>query len=194
LEIKVTNLGNGGPNNPAGLLYKLVVTENACDVPPTSETPGSNNNGGGNNNNNDDDDDNGRSTSSGSRGRNRGEGEVLGAQTFCGIYIDRYLRKNYPRNNPEAVRALQEFLNEEINALIPVTGIYDDATEQAVMNFQAKYKGEVLDLWGPTVGSNTIAPTGIFYLTTLRWANMIKCPDLDLAVPELINWSMNPSL
>ncbi len=147
-----------------------------------------NSDGIGGSEDNDDNDSNGRSHrgSSGSSRVNRGE--VLGAQTFCGIYIDKYLRKGYAKNNPEAVTLLQEFLNDEIDADLEVNGIYDDATEAAVMEFQAKYSADILLPW------QINASTGIFYLTTLRMANMLKCPDLALPIPALINWSLNPNL
>ena len=112
-------------------------------------------------------------------------GEVLGAQTSCGIYVDKYLRKGY-NNNVETVKKVQIFLNNYMNAGLVVDGIYGSKTEMAVKNFQLARKEKVLNPWGIS------APTGIFYLTTQTEVNNIMCPDLNLAIPTyLINFTPN---
>ena len=111
-------------------------------------------------------------------------GEVLGAS--CGLYMDRFVRLN-KRNNLEQVKKLQAFLNKWKNSKLPITGFYGPLSLAAVNQFQSHYTGEILAPWGIS------APTGIVYQTTLRWINMLECPDLALQIPELVPWSKNPA-
>ena len=115
-------------------------------------------------------------------------GEVLGATTTCGIYIEKYLRKGYSGNDPEQVKKLQQFLNDYMGVDLKVDGIYGDNTEAAVKAFQLKHADEILTPWGLT------QPTGIFYLTTQTVVNNIMCPDLGLTHPNLVPWSNNSNL
>ncbi len=50
-----------------------------------------------------------------------------------------YLAKNYKYNKKNAVIVLQTMLNKEMKAKLTVSGVFDDKTEQAVINFQKKY-------------------------------------------------------
>ena len=110
-------------------------------------------------------------------------GQVLGAQTSCGIYVDKYLRKGY-NNNVEAVKKVQLFLNDYLKLKLEVDGIYGSKTEEAVRVFQILHKDKILTPWGVT------ASTGIFYLTTQTEVNNIMCPDLNLQIPSnLINFT-----
>ena len=123
----------------------------------------------------------------------RNSGQVLGASTgqvlgeSCGLYMDRFIRSGRI-NDVEQVKKLQTFLNKWMNANLPVTGFYGSLTLQAVNAFQEKYASEVLTPW------NLTGPTGITYLTTLRWINMLECPELALQVPNLVEWSRNPNV
>jgi hypothetical protein len=113
-------------------------------------------------------------------------GQVLGATTSCGIYVDKYLRKGYA-NNVDAVIKVQTFLNQYTGAKLTVDGIYGSKTEVAVKAFQLAHKDKILDPWKIT------EPTGIFYLTTQTEVNNIMCPQLDLDIPSnLINFQLNP--
>ena len=112
-------------------------------------------------------------------------GQVLGES--CGLYMDRFVRSGVP-NNAEQVTKLQKFLNKWMNAGLPETGVYGPMSLNAVDNFQAKYANEILKPWSIN------APTGIVYHTTLRWINMLECPDLALQIPALVPWSANPAL
>jgi len=123
-----------------------------------------------------------RVTVSGSVSNN--EGEVLGAS--CGLYMDKFIRQGVD-NDPEQVKKLQEFLNEEMNANLPVTGVYGPLTYNALKAFQEKYPSEILAPWGLNTS------TGIAYQTTLRWINMLECPALALQIPSLVAWSDNPN-
>ena len=115
-------------------------------------------------------------------------GIVAGAETSCGIYVDKFLRRGYHGNNLDAVRAVQQFLRDYTNAAIVVDGVFGPRTEAALMAFQISHKDKILDPWGLT------APTGIFYLTTQTEVNNIMCPALDLPIPtNLIPFSANPA-
>lgn len=114
-----------------------------------------------------------------------GEGQVLGAETSCGIYVDKYLRKGYA-NDVEAVKKVQKFLNEYMSAGLTEDGFFGDKTETALKAFQLKQADKILTPW------NIEAPTGIFYLTTQTEVNNIMCPDLKLPIPSsLIPFSLN---
>jgi hypothetical protein len=126
---------------------------------------------------------------------NRGpQGSVLGAFTgqvlgeSCGLYMDRFIRSGSRYNNAEQVEKLQRFLNKWMDTSLQINGIYDSSTLAALQAFQTKYASEILTPWGLS------GPTGIVYLTTLRWINMLECPDLALALPSLISWSQNPNV
>ena len=123
-----------------------------------------------------------RITVSGSLSAN--EGEVLGVS--CGLYMDKFIRQGV-NNDSEQVKKLQEFLNEEMNADLPLTGFYGPLTYNALSAFQEKYPGEILAPWGLK------RSTGIAYQTTLRWINMLGCPALALQIPPLVAWSDNPN-
>ncbi len=115
-------------------------------------------------------------------------GQVLGAETTSctnAIYLTKFLRKGY-KNDVEAVKKLQKFLNEYENANLKEDGVFGPTTEQAVKNFQKKYEAEILTPW------NIKIPTGIFYLTTQKKVNSIICPELSSALPVLLAFSDNP--
>jgi hypothetical protein len=72
-------------------------------------------------------------------------------------------------NDVEQVRRLQQFLNSEMNAGLPVTGFFGPLTDAAVRAFQAKYASEILTPWGIN------EPTGYVYLTTRKKINEMYC-------------------
>lgn len=125
--------------------------------------------------------------SSGGSRINTPAGEVLGAETSCGIYLDKFLQKGR-RNDPEAVKKLQIFLNLQEGANLEVDGIFGSLTDQYVRIFQYKHMDKVLNPWG------LLGATGIVYLTTVTEINNIMCPPLDLPIPNpLTPTIMNPS-
>jgi choice-of-anchor C domain-containing protein len=114
-------------------------------------------------------------------------GQVLGAQTSCGIYIDKFLRKGYRHNDVNAVKELQQFLNDYMNAGLTVNGNFGASTEAAVKAFQLAHKDKIMDPW------HLKLPTGIFYLTTQTEVNNIMCPSLNLPIPSpLIPFNKHP--
>jgi len=115
------------------------------------------------------------------------EGRVLGASTSCGIYLNKYIKLGDKNNDKNEVIKLQEFLNEYLGLNLVVDGFYGLKTYNAVKAFQLKHQSEVLSPW---VGVGKLKkendPTGYVYKTTQRWINMIKCPELNLPMPELL--------
>lgn len=109
-----------------------------------------------------------------------GGSAILGES--CGLYMGRFIRLGQD-NDIEQVAKLQAFLNKWMDAGLPITGIYDTLTMQAVNAFQLKYADEILAPWGLT------RPTGIVYQTTLRQINSLECPYLSLEIPTLVAWS-----
>ncbi len=84
-------------------------------------------------------------------------------------YIEGYLRMG-DNNDIGQVKELQEFFkNSEGFSEIKVTGVFGQATYNAVVSFQKKYKKEILTPWGIT------NPTGYVYYTTQKKINEISC-------------------
>src|SRR3989338_1254133 len=93
---------------------------------------------------------------------------VLGAFTTCDPYLKSFMRLG--QNNDQAeVEKLQTFLAEHLPYELPVSGVFDGPTEEAVLNFQERYRDEILDPWG------IASPTGYVYLTTRKAINEIVC-------------------
>ncbi len=106
------------------------------------------------------------------------EGEVLGESCIPYMTPGGLIRMG-ANNDPEQVMKLQTFLNKWMNASLPVTGFYGPLTQAAVMAFQLQHADEILAPWGLTT------PTGIVYLTTLRWINSMECPGAVFEMPSL---------
>ncbi|MDP2648647.1 MAG: chitobiase/beta-hexosaminidase C-terminal domain-containing protein [bacterium] len=133
------------------------------------------------------------------------QGEVLGASTStgpqtesgtttsstsatstpaCGPLITHYIHAG--RDNDESdVNALQQFLAAELGIELPVTGVYDKATIDAVNAFQLKYWEDVLAPWVPFGLASDHTPTGYVYKTTLWKINQLSCGSLEAPFPEL---------
>ena len=109
-------------------------------------------------------------------------GQVLGAS--CGLYLTDYLRIGRA-NNPDQVKKLQQFLNDEMNAGLPVNGVFGPATFNAVTAFQLKYASDILKPWVAFGLPTDHTPTGYVYKTTKRWVNLLKCPSLGIPMPQL---------
>jgi large repetitive protein len=117
-------------------------------------------------------------------------GQVLGAEASCkssGLYISKFARQGY-KNDTDTVKKLQSFLNLHMKATLPVTGFFGPMTTTSLKNFQSMHKDIILTPW------NTVAPTGILYLTTITAINNIVCPEIAPAVAstELIPFSKHP--
>jgi hypothetical protein len=153
------------------LVENVCVTNESPVIPPTIVVnPPTGGNPGG---------------SGGHRRGGNGGGRVLGASTECGIYIGEYIKLG-AKNNPEEVNKLQSFLNEWTGASLKVTGIYDQATFNAVKAFQLKYSSDILNPWIKIgLHKNDKTATGYVYKTTQRMINNLVCPALGLEIPDL---------
>ena len=86
----------------------------------------------------------------------------------CKPFLLKFIRYGY-NNDPYEVRKLQAFLDVFEGYKLPITGIYDRETEQAVRAFQSKYASDVLVPWGITDN------TGYVFITTMLKINYIYC-------------------
>ena len=81
-------------------------------------------------------------------------------------------------NDSVSVRALQVFLNEEMNANLPLSGYFGTMTKNWVKKFQKKYEGEILKPWKDAGYTGDISEgTGHVYKTTKRFINQLRCAD-----------------
>lgn len=135
------------------------------------------------------------STTDGASVSETAQGEVLGAATVaedlplpasCGEYLRDHLR--YGRaNDPAQVKLLQEFLNEQMNAGLPVTGFFGKLTHEWVKKFQVAHRAEIIEPWIVAGHSPRTLDqgTGYVFKTTKRAINMIKCSSLNIPMPEI---------
>ncbi|MGB4076726.1 MAG: peptidoglycan-binding domain-containing protein [Minisyncoccia bacterium] len=119
-----------------------------------------------------------RSRSGGKSGSEGGGGAVLGAST-CSPLLSEYLRLG-GTNTSDEVLELQEFLGENLTIALPVTGVFDEATDSAVKQFQSKYWILVLKPWGTAGAEDTYSPTGYVYRFTRWLINNLSCPGSEL--------------
>lgn len=112
-----------------------------------------------------------------------GAGGVLGET--CGLYMDKFLKRAWSKNDIEQVKKLQAFLNKWVGANLPLTGFFGSMTEEAVKAYQASNPDSILKPW------NLTSATGLVYITTLRQMNLQECPALSLEIPELTPWTDN---
>jgi hypothetical protein len=89
-------------------------------------------------------------------------------------------------NDPNEVKKLQYFINEYLGLNLPVDGVYSLDDYLAVEKFQLLTKEDVLKPWVDIgLQSSVDEPTGYVYRTTQRKINLIVCPGLGLAMPDL---------
>ncbi len=128
----------------------LVITIN-----PQSTGGGSSSGGGG---------------SSASGSRHHSVPAVLGVVADC-EYLRDYLRIGW-NNDPIEVIKLQVFLKElEDFKNLQITGVFDQATFDAVSEFQVRYQPDILTPWGYAQGEYT----GYVYILTKKKVNEIFC-------------------
>lgn len=118
-----------------------------------------------------------RNGSSGTRTKRAPQGQVLGAATQCGLWLEDYMQKA-TENDTYQVLKLQVFLNLQGFAT-PLTGIFDAATEANVKLFQTKYADTVIKPWFDRGIVPHNRPTGFVYKTTRWQINEIMCPGIE---------------
>lgn len=150
------------------------ASENSDCIAIQTTVVETNNSGGGN----------GGGNRNSARSTRAAQGQVLGASTSqCGMYLFDYMKEG-ATNDAFEVKKLQWFLVGQ-GYFIPTTGIFDDATDEAVKTFQMKYQSEVLTPWFTAGLVPHQNPTGWMYQLT-RWKiNNIVCPGSE-AMPVLI--------
>ena len=80
---------------------------------------------------------------------------------------------------------MQQFLNEQEGANLPITGFYGVLTRAAIKTFQLKYWQEILAPWVPFGLANDHTPTGNVGKTTKWKVNQIACPSLNAPFPQI---------
>lgn len=111
------------------------------------------------------------------------QGEVLGVQTSaaeevevlpeaCAPFITGYISPS-GKNDPSQVTRLQFFLRDFEGAGVTPTGVYDQATVDAVKAFQEKYAVRILSPWGMS------EPSGFVYFTTQNEINNHYCQGVE---------------
>lgn len=114
-------------------------------------------------------------TLSGSLSARESGDNVSGSCNYFSDYI------GFQNNNPEAVKKLENFLNNYEGEKLSVDGAYDEKDRVAVMRFQNKYKKDILGPWGLNLA------TGFVYITTKNKINEIYCQrDIELASEESV--------
>ncbi len=122
-------------------------------------------------------DDSSPRTGTRTRGGNRPQGQVLGATTQCGLYLNDYMQAA-TENNPYQVMKLQVFLTLQ-GFFTPLTMVFDATTTANVKKFQEKYASEIITPWYERGIVPHTRPTGFVYKTT-RWKiNDIMCPGIE---------------
>lgn len=92
-----------------------------------------------------------------------------GDDNECPVYLTKFIRFGAD-NDPNEVRKLQIFLRDyEGFANLLATGVYDQATFEAVKIFQLRYREAILKPWGIDY------PTGYVYITTTLAINNLHC-------------------
>ena len=115
------------------------------------------------------------------------EGQVEGETTMnsCNpLYLTDYLHVN-AINNPVQMIRLQAYLMAWEDADVVLNARFDDLTLKAVMDYQAKYREEILAPWGG------IDPTGYVYITTRNHVNETVCDNFEGDIPETLTADEN---
>ena len=92
-------------------------------------------------------------------------------------YITDYLQQG-KENSIEQVTRLQLFLTYKEGINVPMSGVFDSATEQGVRTFQERYRGDILDPWG-----SDIPASGYVYILTTWKINQLVCGGGEIQPP-----------
>src|SRR3989338_6727845 len=162
-----------GTSTETGTFNIAISATNDCGTDEKTLVIIVNSNGGGE----DDDGDGGggggggggSSSGSGGGGSSRPSTSTSTVTEAVCFYLRDYMRRDFA-NDPIEVLKLQGFLrNFEGHSEVTLTGVFDQATFDAVSAFQMKYFSDILEPWGHT------GPTGYVYILTLKKINEIYC-------------------
>ena len=147
----------------------LTLTNNS-DASPEGQftTTGGGGGGGGGGNN-----DNGGGGGGGGGGRRRTPVKPItpvipALPPACTPYLNEYLKLGWNNNRLEVIK-LQAFLRIVEKLEVPLNGVYDENTYEAVKIFQKRYAKDILTHWGIS------EPTGFVFITTRMAINNIYC-------------------
>jgi hypothetical protein len=91
------------------------------------------------------------------------------APASCTPYLTKYIKRGENNDSAEVLK-LQKFLRSHENMpQVPLSGVYDQTTFDAVKVFQEEHFQSVLAPW------QTAVPTGYVYIYTLQAINAIEC-------------------
>ncbi|MFZ2522042.1 MAG: peptidoglycan-binding protein [Minisyncoccia bacterium] len=99
----------------------------------------------------------------------------IAASSSCLPLLNTNLRRGF-KNDTSEVRRLQEFLNNEVQSNLPITGFFGSLTQRAVESFQNKYKEQVLIPLGLSKA------TGAVYTMTKLTINSLSCGETPVAL------------
>jgi len=110
------------------------------------------------------------------------------APNTCPVYLTKFIRLG-ANNDPGEVLKLQNFLRDfEGFTNVPLSGVYDLTTYNAVMVFQTRYVKDVLTPWGIDY------PTGYVYITTSLAINNLYCERNPATTLDLRSRFFTPSI
>ncbi len=138
----------------------------ADEVSPENQFTTNNGGGGGGGGNNDDN--GGGGGGGGGRRRTPAKPVTPELPQSCPRYLNEFIKLGRA-NNPLEVIKLQYFLRTYEGYEVPLNGVYDETTYQAVKLFQLRYGNDVLTPWGIN------EPTGYVFITTQLAINNIYC-------------------
>ncbi len=102
------------------------------------------------------------------------------------VCFEDYIKPGASDNNPDEVRRWQEFLNTYMKSTLDVSGVYNEATQNAVKDFQQRHYDFVIAPWVPPLQPRT---TGYIYKTTRSMANyIIGCPESEIFLEDPGIW------
>lgn len=159
------------------IIEEEVVTEESIEETVSTVTTGGSSGGGGS-----------RSSSSSNIGK-AVVADLAALSTItelsCPMYISDYL---YPdsENNPDQVLKLQSFLNEQ-GFNLPLDGVFDEKTRDAVMDFQLLHREEILAPWVSIGINNGRQVSGFVFKTTRYLINNMVCQGSE-SYPNIDNW------
>lgn len=105
-----------------------------------------------------------------------------GSEDVCSAMITEYIGRNRG-NSASEVRKLQVVLNQLLGTNVPLTGVFDDQTENAVRALQVREGEIILRPWVQAGRMTAPVSTGYVYKTTRWYLNNQLCPTSKIELP-----------